>query len=114
MNEKLFRQAEEFARQPYQVHVFADETTDGEPCYVATVPKLSGCISDGDTVEEALKNVQDAKADFIYFLLEDGLEVPQPQLLGNAVRIDLPSYGTGPLVDPNIAPTVRFVYPEPA
>ncbi len=30
--------------------------------YLATVPDLPGCISDGETPEEALKNVQEAIA----------------------------------------------------
>ncbi len=28
--------------------------------YVVTVPGLPGCISEGDTYDEALKNIQDA------------------------------------------------------
>jgi predicted RNase H-like HicB family nuclease len=28
--------------------------------YLAYVPELPGCMSDGETLEEALKNVQDA------------------------------------------------------
>jgi predicted RNase H-like HicB family nuclease len=30
--------------------------------YLATVPDLPGCMSDGETPEEALKNVQEAIA----------------------------------------------------
>ncbi len=28
--------------------------------YTATVPSLPGCISEGDTLEEAMKNIQEA------------------------------------------------------
>jgi antitoxin HicB len=35
----------------------ADCDGDG---YLATIPDLPGCVSDGDTPEEALKNVQEA------------------------------------------------------
>jgi antitoxin HicB len=33
--------------------------------YLAAVPDLPGCMSDGETPEEALKNVQDAIASWI-------------------------------------------------
>lgn len=34
---------------------------DPEDCgYVAIVPEFPGCISDGDTKEDALKNIRDA------------------------------------------------------
>ena len=87
MNEKLFRQAEEFARQPYQVHVFADETTDGEPCFVAIIPELPGCMSHGATIDEAIESVREVKADYIYFLIEDGLDLPEPRLPGDPIKI---------------------------
>lgn len=35
-------------------------TTSDEGGYTATVPSLPGCISEGDTREEALRNIQDA------------------------------------------------------
>ena len=33
--------------------------------YLATVPDLPGCMSDGDTPEEALRNVQEAIASWL-------------------------------------------------
>ncbi|MDI6908167.1 MAG: type II toxin-antitoxin system HicB family antitoxin [Thermoanaerobacterales bacterium] len=33
--------------------------------YVVTVPALPGCVSEGDTVEEALANIRDAIALFV-------------------------------------------------
>jgi predicted RNase H-like HicB family nuclease len=46
--------------------------------YVATVPDLPGCISDGETPEEALKNVQEAIASWIEAAKEWNMDVPQP------------------------------------
>lgn len=46
--------------------------------YLATVPELPGCMSDGDTPEEALKNVQEAISSWIEAAKEWGMEVPQP------------------------------------
>jgi antitoxin HicB len=44
--------------------------------YTVEVPSLPGCISEGDTVEEALANVRDAIRGYIELLEEDGLPVP--------------------------------------
>jgi antitoxin HicB len=45
--------------------------------YLATVPDLPGCICDGETPEEALKNVQEAIASWIEAAKEWKMEVPQ-------------------------------------
>jgi predicted RNase H-like HicB family nuclease len=46
--------------------------------YLATVPDLPGCVSDGDTPEEALKNVREAIASWIEAAKEWKVEIPQP------------------------------------
>jgi predicted RNase H-like HicB family nuclease len=44
--------------------------------YTVEVPSLPGCISEGDTVEDALNNVREAIDLYIETLVEDGQEVP--------------------------------------
>lgn len=46
--------------------------------FVATVPDLPGCMSDGETPEEALINVQDAIAVWIEAAKDMGRKVPEP------------------------------------
>lgn len=46
--------------------------------FVATVPDLPGCMSDGATPEEALVNVQDAIAMWIEAANDLGHAVPKP------------------------------------
>lgn len=46
--------------------------------YLATVPELPGCMSDGATPEEALKNVQDAIASWIESAREWQQDIPKP------------------------------------
>ena len=46
--------------------------------YVATVPDLPGCMSDGDTPEEALKNVQEAVASWTDAASQRQLNIPRP------------------------------------
>jgi len=47
-----------------------------ESGYVAYAPALKGCVSQGDTREEALKNVKEAMEAYVEALIEDGLPVP--------------------------------------
>ena len=46
--------------------------------YLATVRDLPGCMSDGETPEEALKNVQEAIASWIEAANEWKMDIPQP------------------------------------
>jgi antitoxin HicB len=46
--------------------------------FVATVPDLPGCMSDGASPQEALVNVSDAIAVWIEAAGDVGHEVPQP------------------------------------
>jgi antitoxin HicB len=46
--------------------------------FIATVPDLPGCMSDGETPEEALANVRDAIAAWIEAAHDMGHAVPQP------------------------------------
>lgn len=47
-----------------------------EAGYVAHVPALRGCVSQGATKPQALANIREAIEAYIEALLEDGLPVP--------------------------------------
>ncbi|MFH1560500.1 MAG: type II toxin-antitoxin system HicB family antitoxin [Chloroflexota bacterium] len=47
-----------------------------ESGYVAHVPVLRGCVSQGQTKKEAIANIKEAMEAYIEALLEDGLAVP--------------------------------------
>jgi predicted RNase H-like HicB family nuclease len=50
----------------------------GEDGYwVAEVPSLPGCISQGRTREEALTNIKEAIEGYIAALEEDGIPIPE-------------------------------------
>ena len=55
-----------------QVIVYSGE--DGY--FVAECPSLPGCISQGETREEAVANIKEAIAGYIAALKEDNLPVP--------------------------------------
>jgi len=48
--------------------------------YLATVPDLPGCASDGETREEAAHNVADAIAQWIDEAAALGREIPAPKV----------------------------------
>ena len=43
--------------------------------YLACIPLLPGCMTDGETVEEAYTNLQDAKREWIIDMLDRGLPI---------------------------------------
>jgi len=46
--------------------------------FLATVPDLPGCMSDGETPEQAVSNIQDAIAAWIEAARDLGHAVPKP------------------------------------
>ena len=65
------------AELDYPVLIEPLSTEDGGG-FVATVPDLPGCMSDGETPEEALANVRDAVAAWIEEARALGRTVPKP------------------------------------
>lgn len=53
--------------------------------YTVTVPALPGCISEGDTKEEALANIQEAIELYIESLQADGEAVPTEEGMEEAL-----------------------------
>ena len=46
--------------------------SEDDNCYITSVPDLPGCMSDGKTPEEAIKNTQVIIKEWIESALEDG------------------------------------------
>ncbi|MFU0799131.1 MAG: Type II toxin-antitoxin system HicB family antitoxin [Xylanivirga thermophila] len=61
----------------YKIEITKLSDVDGGG-FLATVPKLPGCMSDGATPDEALKNVQDAIDCWIETAKELGRDIPIP------------------------------------
>ncbi|MBN2548660.1 MAG: type II toxin-antitoxin system HicB family antitoxin [Anaerolineales bacterium] len=76
---ELRNKAEELAARYYFEIVRLDETTEGEPVYLAFSPELENCLGQGKNPDEALDDLRQARIDFILSLLEDNLPVPEPQ-----------------------------------
>ena len=52
------------------------ECEEGGCC--AMIPDLPGCLSQGDTAAEAMKNIQEAKELWLESAVESGCEIPLP------------------------------------
>ena len=77
---------ETLMRLPYAIEVVPDTTTDGGLCYLAKHPELPGCMAHGDSEEEALHNLEDARRLYISTLLKRGLKIPKPKSMTSATR----------------------------
>ncbi len=75
---KRKNRVKDYLNLPYATYVVPDVTTENEPCYVASHPELSGCMSHGNTPEEAIQNLVEATELYISALLDMGLDVPTP------------------------------------
>jgi len=59
---------------PYTIKLVREE--DG---YFVEIEELKGCMSGGDTIEEAIKNIEEAKEAWLETAIEKGIDVPLPE-----------------------------------
>ncbi|GIK65704.1 MAG: hypothetical protein BroJett018_34980 [Chloroflexota bacterium] len=78
MNKQLLEQARALALRNYTTILSSENLSDGTEMFLARNPELEGCMAQGETPEAAQSNLLEARIDYIYFLLEDGLPVPDP------------------------------------
>jgi predicted RNase H-like HicB family nuclease len=67
----------EYLKLPYNI-VFRHIRDDSGEYYFATVQELDGCMSDGESLEEAYANILEAMEGWIETKLESGLPIPTP------------------------------------
>ena len=76
-NKDLLPKAEEYIKLKYRFELKEDKAEGG---YIISYPDLVGCISIGKTIEEAVKNGEDAHHEWIIATLESGMEIPREVL----------------------------------
>lgn len=59
---------------PYKIVIFPAS----EGGYVAEVPELPGCLTQGDSWQDTFEMIQDAKASWIDIAMQDGIIIPEP------------------------------------
>lgn len=60
---------------PYRMEIIPDTEEGG---YGVRFPELPGCITCGDTLEEAVGNAMDAKKAWLEAAIEDGIAIAEP------------------------------------
>lgn len=63
---------------PYKLEIIPDLDEGG---YVATYPDLPGCVSCGETIQDAVTNAMDAKACWLEAAIKEGVEIKEPDSL---------------------------------
>lgn len=61
---------------PYVIWLVPSDEEDGG--WLAKIPDLPGCITFGDTKEEALAMIEDARIAWISHRFEEGYFIPEP------------------------------------
>ncbi len=77
-SKELEKKASRLSKEPYSIGYGIDETVDGQKVYLLNHPELQGCMAQGITIEEALKELQEVRYEYLLSLLEDGLPIPRP------------------------------------
>jgi antitoxin HicB len=76
MAEKDF---EYYLSLPYKIVLYPSP----EGGYAIEIPELPGCLSQGQTIEEAMLMIEDAKRAWIDIALQDGEFIPEPDSINN-------------------------------
>ncbi|MDX2076216.1 MAG: type II toxin-antitoxin system HicB family antitoxin [bacterium] len=66
-----------FLSLPYPIELIPDE--DG--FWFARIPLLEGCMTNGDSREEALRMIDEAKSLWLETALQVGKTIPEPELV---------------------------------
>ncbi len=66
---------------PYRMEIIPDTDEGG---YTVWFPELPGCLTCGDTLEEALSNADDAKKLWISVAIEEGIKIEEPATDANS------------------------------
>ena len=71
------KRLEYYMKLRYTIQITEIAAEDGGG-YLVEIPLLKGCMSDGETVAEALDNIREAKLEWFTYMLENDLPIPEP------------------------------------
>lgn len=68
---------EYYMNLPYVIEVIPEEAGG----YSVKIEELPGCISQGETIDEAINNIKEAQEGWLEVAIEEGLEIPLPKVM---------------------------------
>jgi antitoxin HicB len=74
LEELTIKTFEYYMSLPYKIVIYPAS----EGGYVAELPELPGCLTQGDSWQDTFKMIQDAKAAWIDVAMQDGHIIPEP------------------------------------
>lgn len=83
IREDLWQQAGILASRPYSVQAQKSQLLDRSIVVFVRNPALPGCMAQGDTLGEALAELGEARQEYLFALLEDGIDVPEADAAPN-------------------------------
>jgi antitoxin HicB len=72
---KLMKNLEYYLSLPYTIEL----TPDVDGFWFAEIPLLEGCMTNGESRDDALVMIDDAKRAWLEIALELGLPIPEPE-----------------------------------
>ncbi|MBR3737797.1 MAG: type II toxin-antitoxin system HicB family antitoxin [Eubacterium sp.] len=72
---EIENKVDELMKRKYKFELIEDTDEGG---FAVSYPDLQGCVSFGETVEEAIANGEDARREWTWAMVEDGKTVPEP------------------------------------
>ncbi|XTB05180.1 type II toxin-antitoxin system HicB family antitoxin [Treponema denticola] len=66
---------EEYIKLPYKLEIIPDAEENG---FVASYPELPGCITCGSSLASVVANAEDAKKEWLFAALEEGIPINEP------------------------------------
>ena len=66
----------------YRCEFHPSEPNEGFQGYAVVIPSLPGCMSQGDSIEDAIIMIKDAMMGWMEVAIEDGLTFAPPDAMG--------------------------------
>lgn len=73
----VMKTLEQYMALPYPLEIIPDSDEGG---FVGSYPDLPGCLTCGETMEDVVRNAEDAKRAWLTAALEEGLVIHEPNL----------------------------------
>lgn len=70
----------DYLKFSYRMEVIEDQTEGG---YTISFPDLPGCLTCGDTIEEAISNAKDAKKAWLEAAIQNNIPIYEPESLNH-------------------------------